>query len=110
MYGEFLKEAGNDACWARVDKLTHSLPSHSKDGGRTRVQRIPDIISTDQQGHVSLMDAMITLPTAKARKPLAAAKDGEKKKEREVRAVQIEVRERKPGRSEIEQGGHSDSI
>ena len=80
MYGEFLKEAGNDACWARVDKLTHSLPSHSKNGGRTRVQRIPDIISVDQQGRVSLTDAMITLPTANAKKPLAAAKDGEKKK------------------------------
>ena len=80
MYGEFLREAGNDACWARVDKLTYSLPSHSKNGGRTRVQRIPDIISTDQQGHVSLLDAMITLPTANAKKPLAAARDGEKKK------------------------------
>ena len=80
MYGEFLREAGNDACWARVDKLTHSLPSHSKNGGRSRVQRIPDIISTDQQGHVSLLDAMITLPTASAKKPLAAAKEGEKKK------------------------------
>lgn len=80
VYGEFLREAGNDACWARVDKLTHSLPSHSKHGGRTRVRRIPDIISMDQQGHVSLMDAMITLPTANAKKPLAAARGGEKMK------------------------------
>ena len=79
-YGEFLREAGNDAFWARVDKLTQSLPSHFKDGGRTRVQRIPDIIVMDQQGHTSLTDAMITLPAAKVKEPLAAAKAGEKHK------------------------------
>ena len=80
MYGKFLREVGNDACWARAEKLIHSLPSHSKDGGRTRVQRIPDIIATDQQGYTSITDTMITLPTAKAKEPLDAAKAGEKYK------------------------------
>ena len=96
MYGEFLKEAGNDVCWARVDKLTHALPSHSKDGGRTRVQRIPDVIATDQQGHPSITDAMITLPTAKAKEPLAAAKAGEKYKRDKYSKFMLECAKENP--------------
>ena len=54
-YGRFCQGAGNDVCWARVDKLVNALPSHAKDEGRARVHRIPDIVITDQLGNVTLI-------------------------------------------------------
>ena len=79
-YGRFCQGAGNDVCWARVDKLVNALPSHAKDEGRARVHRIPDIVITDQLGNVTLTDTMLTLPNHSAKEPLDAARAAEKTK------------------------------
>ena len=76
--GHGVREAGNDATWTDAYRLLHALPSHRKEkGSRTRRHRIPDILSTDQNGMRSVTDCMVTRVKAKVTGERAAARAGE---------------------------------
>ena len=76
-----VREAGNKTTWTDPYQLLYALPSHRKEkGSRTRRHRIPDMVSTDQNGARSAVDCMVTTVARKIKDERAAARAGEDKK------------------------------
>ena len=95
--GYGVREAGNNTTWTDPYQLLHALPSHRKEkGSRTRRHRIPDIISTDQNGARSAVDCMVTTVASMIKAERAAAKAGEDTKWKNTKHFYKNARQKIP--------------
>ena len=93
-----IREAGNKATWTDPYQLLHALPSHRKEkGSRTRRHRIPDVISTDQNGARSAVDCKVTTVACKITAERTAAKAGEDEKWRKYEKFLQKCKAEDPG-------------